>query len=216
MVMAKRTPEAAPGRSIVFMSSEHPPEVHRLAPIQSTLAASAALSSICDSDRLTVNNSMQSGSSRPREPMHQRSYSSPQINHNRTPAWQSVTSPYSRPQTVSAESTPSMVDLSRLNNIYKQHAADFWSSIAEKYSGGPTLDPSELEQAFLSAQRVEDSSSEIPRITLSVPPSATIASPDRFPARSRHRGSSHIRSDSAASSIAEKCSVESLLNRGTT
>lgn len=216
MVTAKRTPETAPGRSIVFFSSEHPPEVHRLAPLQSTLATSTALSLVCNPDRLSVSNNSEPGSRLQREPMHRRSYSSPQINHDGGASWQPIASPYSDRQ--AAQQTPSMVDMSRLNTIYKQHANDFWSTIAEKYSGGSSLNPLELEQAFLQGQFVEESSPEIPRITLSssVPPITTTRSPDVSPDIRYAHEFSHVRSSSAASSIAGRCSVESLLNHGTT
>lgn len=217
MVMAKRTPETAPGRSIVFLSSEHPPEVHRLAPLQASHAASEALSAVYHEDRPTTINHLQPSPSFHREPMHRRSYSTPHIRHNGTTGWQPAASPY--PNAQSADSSPNMVDLTRLNNIYQQHAGGFWSTIAEKYSGGTPLNPSELEQAFIHGRRVEECSTGLPRIQLSAsvpPPSIIVESPPISPDKRHIRGSSHVRSRSSASSIAGKCSVESLLNHGMT
>lgn len=236
MVMAKRTPETAPGRSIVFLSSEHPPEVHRLAPTHSSVTTSTALSSICNPNGSPGSRSEHLSPNLYREPMHRRSYSSPFIDHDRFPGWQPVSSPYPSVQTCpsmqtspsllaspnfhTSEQIPSTIDLRRLNNIYREHANDFWSTIAAKYSGGTSLSPSRLEQAFLQGQTIEEHPQpEIPRITLSssVPPETTTStSPETSPDIIQAREFSHFRSRSDTSSIAGKCSVESLLNHGKT
>lgn len=215
--MAKKTPEAPAGRRIVFLSSEHPPEIHRLGPSQSSVSTSAATSPVCDYNRpSTSSSSIQSMPSQQREPMHRRSYSFPPILPDWASDWQPAASPYCSSET--GPRTPTMVDMGRLKCIYKQHANDFWSTIAEKYSDGPSLDPSELEHAFFRGQSGEESSPEIPRIIVS--PRFTsdtfLKVPEMSPDVRHARRSSHTRSSSAASSIAGRCSVEALLNHGTT
>lgn len=193
------------------MSSDHPPEVHHLAPTQPNLSLSPALSAISGTEGSMASPDLYRESNQHRPSLHQRSYSSPHVDHDRFPGWQPVASPYSSRQQTTHR-PPSTVDVGRLNDIYNQHANDFWSAIAAKYSGGTNLTPYQLEQAFLQNQNVEEPSPEIPRITISRPSITAMASQDTSPDLKPPRTSSHIRSSSVSSSIAERCSVESLLN----
>lgn len=204
MVMAKRTPETPPGRSIVFLSSEHPPEVHRLAPTHPAANASMALSTIYSS-----NNSPDANHRR--DPFHRRSLSSPHSNHNHSEGWRPVASPYAdldrRRQVLDK------VDLGRLNNIYQEHAGDFWSTIAAKYSGGSGHSPFELEHAFLHARSADEVGAENLgfNFTLTEPPENGFESREHSPNAVQLPELRHVRS-SSDTSIVGKCSVESLLN----
>lgn len=211
MVMAKRTPQTQPGRSIVFLSSEHPPEVHHLAPTSTSLKCASSTPGFATSrDPTTTNDGCATMRQLHDLPHHRRSASFPYADPSHYSAWQPAASPYSSTQ---HRSPPGPVDLGRLGNIYREHAGDFWSTIAAKYSGGANLTPSELETAFLNARSLDDNVFDI---------SLANQSSDRSDASFLSRDVSespnllhlrHVRSSSDMS-IAGKCSVESLLNHG--
>lgn len=136
------------------------------------------------------------------------SYSHPEVSHR--PAWQPVLSPYSSP---SFRDQTGSVDMSRLSDIYREHAGDFWSTIAAKYSGGESLTPYELEQAFLNGRPSDDNIFEMSMANSSSDQSEgsllsrdVSTSPNMLHLR-------HVRSANDMS-IAGKCSVDSILNHG--
>ena len=104
--------------------------------------------------------------------------------------------------------TTSSIDLGKLNDIYQEHAEDFWSTIAAKYSGNDRLTPSELELAFFSA--CGSDGYDIPTIVLSSPDSPEVHHvEDAAYLQMPHTGAAMTDSELT---IAGKCSVESLLN----
>ena len=101
------------------------------------------------------------------------------------------------------------VDLSRLSHIYREHAREFWSAIAAKYSGGIRLTPTELESAFFEARAANGGYFGRPMVnSVSKRPVSAPVSRETSVDMSRLR---HVRSSSTMS-IAGKVSVESLLN----
>lgn len=205
--MAKRTPQTPAGRSIVFLSSEHPPEVHRLTPANTSSALRYSSMHLLSPSKHPESVSGQST-------MHQLSG---EFGHRRSTSWSETStltperwlSPTLSCQSFKERRATTSVDLDKLNDIYQEYAEDFWSAIAAKYSGHDQLTPSELELAFLSARTTENR--ELPSIVLSSAdsPKTYHVEEDTYPERMQidaTQGSSDL-------SIAGKCSVESLLNR---
>lgn len=204
--MAKKTPQAQPGRSIVFLSSEHPPEVHRLTPSTSYSSSSNVFRSPSPSYHpLTENSNL----SPPRNnyPSLRTSNSYPRMdNIPQSCTWQPAASPYaSYHQSMQERGS---VDIERLNNIYKEHASGFWSTIAAKYSVMDRLTPYELEHAFFSRIAAEEAST-VNLMSNSLPNQSTAS---MLP-RSVSPSPMYLRQDqeSNAANIG-RCSVESLLN----
>lgn len=218
MVMAKRTPETPPGRSIVFLSSDHPPEVHRLAPMDSTSAASMALSAICEHDTSSSDDGKYHSSRLYSPSVHRRSNSTPHVERDHFAGWHPMASPYTSARTRPDEYMPSTADSNRLDGRYKQRANDFWSTISSKDSDRSASSPP-LGRAFPLSKlvNVEERTPILPRITLTpsepidITRTAQITPHDTI----RSHGPRHARSISDTS-IAGRCSVEALLNHGRT
>lgn len=204
--MAKRTPQTPAGRSIVFLSSEHPPEVHRLTPANTSSNLKFSTMHLLSPSKAPDSVSGQST-------MHQLSG---QFSHRRSTSWsetststsESWLSPTPSCQSFRDRRANTSVDLGKLNNIYQEHAEDFWSTIAAKYSGQDQLTPSELELAFFSSRATE--SRDLPLIVLS-----SADSPETYYAEEDvYSDTSLLKAAPSGNdlSIAGKCSVESLLN----
>lgn len=219
MVMAKKTPGTAPGRSIIFLSSEHPPEVHRLTPMDSTSAASMALSAICENDDLPVEDSTCDGPRLYGPSICRRSHSTPHMEHDRLADWQPVASPYTNHRKRIDGELPGPLDLLRGIDVYKQRANDFWSTVPNRYKSRAGSPSPRLGPAFLRSDPidVEERTPLLPRITLTPSEPTSITSPSQIIPRDtpRPHGSRHSRSISDTS-IAGRCSVEALLNHGRT
>lgn len=139
-----------------------------------------------------------------------------QFDHGRSKSW-SVSSTFmpDRSQSLpppthspSVRKTTSSVDLGKLNDIYQEHAEDFWSTIAAKYSGNDRLTPSQLELAFFSACGTDNY--DIPTIVLSSPDSPEVYHVEDITHSQMPQMGAAI-TDSELT-IAGKCSVDSLLN----
>lgn len=205
MVMAKRTPSTPAGRSIVFLSSEHPPEVHRLAPANTSGALKLPSMHLQSPSKPVHAVSGQSTMHQLNEQSgHRRSISWSGTSTPIADSWHPTTPPYHSYRDRRA-TTP--VDLGKLNNIYQEHAEDFWSTIAAKYSGHEHLTPSELELAFFSARVSERR--DLPSIVLSSSNSPEVYEIDKDIGSN---ASETTISSSNRLSIVGKCSVEALLN----
>ncbi|KAK5945486.1 hypothetical protein PMZ80_002691 [Knufia obscura] len=207
MLTAQKTPESLPGRSIYFLSGGHPPEVHRLAPPVTSSNAPATRSSLPASTSNTPKHTM-AMLLPPFEnsPTHQRSSSCPRTGMTQPSSWRQTPSPYA-----SVQQRENPVDLGRLGRIYREHAGHFWSRIAEKYSDGGHLSPSELELAFLNAPSSRDDyfHSTSDRLSEEHLRATSVTTEIDRPLSLRHL--QHVQGDRNMS-IAGKCSVESLLN----
>lgn len=211
MSMAKRNPSTQPGRSIVFLSSEHLPEVHHLAPRGNN--GSATCSSSHDSKVrgiLQPNSSTMTLITDSDQALHHRSSSFPEYSTTSNRLWQ----PASLSCTDQGRRAGSNVDMRRLRTIYRECASDFWSNIAEKYSGAQ-LSASDLEQAFFDAQNLRaseeppcHSSLLLPAIELTYPSPVYEQGPFSETRPSFERRHSTVSANG-------KCSVESLLNHPT-
>lgn len=218
--MAKRTPQTQPGRRIVFLSSEHPPEIHHLAPSLASIPSTVDRRYLLNRERLSRK---QKGVMTMKQlqglERHHRSTSYPctESQHRSSlSSWQPAASPYTwlgSNDRFASRDSPTPLDIDRLNYIYQEHADDFWSTIAAKYSGSESLDPSELEYAFFNAQ---DSPFDMPPTIVH----EELGQPqDQFMSREASPnlqlpGIRHVRSGSELSNIAGRCSVDSLLNHG--
>ena len=203
MVTAKRTPETPAGRSIVYLSSEHPPEVHRLAPSRSTTNSKVPtfqLSSPIKSPRKSKTQFTMNQLRPPHE-------------HHRSLSW-SNSGMLSRAE--GSDLLPSLdprhqrrsstsVDIHKLSDIYQEHASTFWSNIAAKYSGNDELSAYDLEFAFLNAYSSIDRDQESDVVSQ--------LTPDNYFTSARSTGGqATLRPPSRSPSIMGRCSVESLLN----
>lgn len=122
MVTARKSPDAQPGRSIVFLSSEHPPEIHRLAPFVSKPnmaepfhSRSSSMTSMSGDTNVVL----------PRivDHPHRRSYSYPNAYSNQIPEWHPTASDYDQSL---LERGPS--SLGQHPTVNRGHMNDFWPS----------------------------------------------------------------------------------------
>ena len=193
MLTAKRSPETQPGRSIVFLSSEHSPEVHRLLPRNSNVHGGLPYVPHVG-DLLPPSATALSLAVQP-PPMHHRARSFPGMSPESGDLWQTLEPSYPVQNR--------NVDLNKLEMIYNECRMDFWSTVAAKYAGAQ-VSASELEQAFFRRGSVSEP----------IRPSITHHDRGILPSSNgtvwNHLPPLHSRRHSAAS--LGKCSVESLLN----
>lgn len=188
------------------MSTEHPPEIHHLTPTDATSSAPPGFTYLPETKHDRKSCTMATLMPPIEEhPLLRRSASCPHSDTAHPPIWSSVATRHSSVHHSQSRS----VDFGRLNHIYKEHAGDFWTTIAKKYSGGAHLSPYELELAFLNAQSPSASHSygAVDNIPPDRPKTAFV-SRDMGPSMNKLQ---HMRSKSDVSA-AGKCSVESLLN----
>jgi len=148
VTMAKKAPDAQPGRSIVFLSSEHPPEVHRLTPTMpsSCLNCPDRFHSFPPTYRPPEGDS---DVPLPQTDLLHRERLSPCLGMDRASplrVWQPTASPYILCNEDIQERSP--VDSERVENVYKEHASDLWSTVTAGYPSMNRLTPSQLEHAL--------------------------------------------------------------------
>lgn len=187
MVITKKTPHTQPGRSIVYLSSEHPPEIHHLGrPIfpstnslsqpyvaPQTPSSSSGVLSAEDGQSLTTFDSQHSATLIPGA-------------FSESGASDTL-SPTDRLRTDHQASA----DMRDLKDTYRQHATTFLANLTAQYSEAFQLTASELEQILLGAQR------RMSNRALSVPGQRQLQ-----------------RQPTSIEDTAARCSVQALLNNG--
>lgn len=207
MIVAKRSPHARPGRSIVFFSPDSLPEVHHLSPQTDNARCSSGTvlgSSLVNRDRsYPTEPSPQAYSSSPESCSRQRSMSPLPMASISKSAWRPATSPYAGSSSPAKHRASYSVELACLNDIFKEHTRDIGITIATKCSSTDTTTSRELEQAFSNPPASEQVGLGLIFFKL----------PGSFIPRESAPVSPPILSSVRPPSTADRCSIGALLNR---
>lgn len=206
--MAKRSPEARPGRSIVFFSSDALPEVHHLSPhVDTSKSKSKTCLSSPSVNKLPPRHTefptqISFGSSC--SSSHQRSSSSPHMAPTPTLGWQSVVSPYTDLHSPTRHRLFYSVELTCFDHTMQKHRRDFGITITTRHMGSDSVSPIELEPTSFSPSADE-------RVGLGL---LLLRVPEPFVPQKCSPVGPSVLSDERPLSTADRCSVGALMNRG--
>lgn len=208
MIVAKRSPEARPGRSIVFFSSDSLPEVHHLSPHADTSKSQSTtyLRSPSVNKLLPrhIEFPTQISFSSPCSSSHQQSSSPPRMAPTSTSGWQPAVSPYTDLHSPPKHRLSYSVELTCFDHTMQKHKRDVGITITTRYMGSDNVSPIELEATSFRLPANE-------RVGLG---HLLLKVPEPFAPQSCSPVGPSILSDERPLSTADRCSVGALLNRG--